>query len=251
MGERNAFIEEALGGRFKTEFDLMKDRKPIEGSQAYVAYVPNPRSSWFLTGSIADATAQQIMAGSRELQDSDIKPVFARGRDEAWIIPAELAQTLEGKEFDIRQHDNAISRFSEQTLNMWKRWILINPTRIVKYNLNNTSGDLDIAFAYEPAILKEAKQAAVDLWKWHYNKEMTPELKAEFDKALEHDGISSGMTAQDIPDIGKQASLRQLMEAMNADSRNGLRYIERFWQGSKNFTAWRENVLRLATYRYV
>jgi N12 class adenine-specific DNA methylase len=250
MGERNAFIQETLGGKFVTETDLARDEKPIEGSQGWTEWVPNPRSAFYLTGSIQDATAQQIIAGSRELQESDIHPVLARGRDETWIIPQELAAALESRQFFNMPHETIVSRVSEKTLNAWKRWVLINPMRIVKYNLNNTSGDFDIAFAYDPKILKYAKQAAADLWRWHYGKEMTPALKSELDTALRDEVIGSGMTVHDIPDVRNQEGLQQLVDAMGAGHHSALRTIEKFWQGSKNFTTWRENVLRLAAYRY-
>jgi hypothetical protein len=190
------------------------------------------------------------MAGSRELQESDIRPVLARGQDETWIIPAELAQSLESEQFNIKQHENIVSKVAESTLNMWKRWILLNPMRIIKYNLNNTSGDFDIAMAYNPKIFKNVKQAAADLWSWHYGKDMNPALKSEIDKALRDEVIGSGMTVHDSPDVRNQEGLRQLMDAMGVGDRKAMRYVERFWQGSKNFTTWRENVLRLAAYRH-
>jgi hypothetical protein len=131
--------------------------------------------------------------------------------------------------------------------NSWKRWILLNPFRVVKYVLNNTSGDADISFAYDPGIFKYAKQAAVDLWKWHYKKKMSKELQAELDEALRDAVIGSGITVHDIPDVSKNPDLARLLKGV--EGKTDLNLIARFWRGTKNFVTWRENVLRLAAYR--
>jgi hypothetical protein len=47
-----------------------------------------------------------------------------------------------------RGHPRACSTPSPKArLKRWKRWVLINPRRVVKYNLNNLSGDLDAVLA--------------------------------------------------------------------------------------------------------
>jgi hypothetical protein len=203
-----------------------------------------------MTYSINDKILAQVLGGNHELAAPDVQQILARGVDVRWVVPSELAEALDGQDFMSLVKDNVVSRMAETSLNWWKRWILINPARIFKYNLNNLSGDLDISLAYDPKILKSAGQAARDLWAMHYDKPMEEELKAEIEKAVRDGVIGSGMTVHDIPDSGDTPQLRRLMLALGADNRGALRHIERFWEGSKNFTTWRENVLRLAAYRY-
>jgi hypothetical protein len=203
-----------------------------------------------MTNSVNDKILAQVIEGNRELAATDVRNALSRGVDVQWVVPAELAEVLDGTEFMNAVTENVISRVAEKSLNWWKRWILINPARIFKYNLNNLSGDLDIVLSYDPKILKFAKDAIKDTWAFHYNKPMSEAKKRHLDLALRNGAMGSGMTVHDIPDIGDTPQLRKLTQALQGDNDNALKYIERFWQGSKNFTTWRENVLRLAAYNY-
>jgi N12 class adenine-specific DNA methylase len=249
VSERKAFIAEALGDAHMTWQKLMEEREPRKGSAGWAEWIPKPGSAWYLTNSLTDKLLEQVAAGV-PISPEEIRQVWTRGTDKRWVVPVELAEVLNGKEFMNLKLDNVIAAAAEMSLNWWKRWILINPFRIFKYNFNNLSGDFDIVLAYDPKILKWARQAAKDLWAWHYDKAMSPALKAEVTLALKHGVIGSGMTVHDIPDITDSAQFDQLVSALRADKRKSIDHIKRFWQGSKNFTTWRENVLRLAAYRY-
>jgi N12 class adenine-specific DNA methylase len=250
IGDRNKFIKDTLGRDFTTWRDLMRERAPRAGSKGWAEWVPRPGSAWYMTNSINDQILGQVLAGERQLAEGDVRKVLARGADVRWVVPAELAEVLDGKDFQGNQKDNVVSALAEGTMNKWKQWILINPMRIIKYNLNNMSGDLDIAFAYDPKIItRYSGKAMRDLWAYHYDKEMAPELKAELKEALRV-GALGGISAHDIPDITKLHEFRMLEQAMGAGHGLALDLIERYWSGSKNFTSWRENVLRLAAYRY-
>jgi hypothetical protein len=58
----------------------------------------------------------------------------------AMILPDEVASTLN----QLRREDfsGLIDAVAEKPLKLWKQWVLINPRRVLKYNLNNLSGDL-------------------------------------------------------------------------------------------------------------
>lgn len=248
--DRRALIKKTLGRNYTTWQDMMRARPPIEGSRGWAVWRPQPGTAWYMTSSINDRILEEVLMGARELEPENVRKVLARGVDVRWVLPAEVVEALDGQDFRTIAKDNVISGMAESTLNWWKRWILINPMRIFKYNLNNLSGDFDIAFAYDPKIMKYAGQAIKDMWAFHYNKEMSPTLKAELDEAVRSEVIGSGMTVHDIPDIGRTPQIRQMVEAMGADKTGALRYIGKAWEGSKNFTTWRENVLRLAAFRY-
>jgi len=104
--------------------------------------------------------------------------------------------------------------------------------------------------AYDPAILKWTKQAAKELWAFHYDKKLSTALRQEIVDLVKVDVIGSGMTVHDIPDITNLADFEKLMEAMRGEKIRGVKAIKRFWTGTKNFTTWRENVLRLAAFRH-
>lgn len=244
VAERNQFIKETLGGGYETHLTLMRKEKPREGSKGWTTWKPKPNTAWYITNSLNDKIIEQLLAGERQLGDEDVKKVLARGFDRQWIIPVELATTLDA--FQKWDEGTIAGKISESILTKWKQWVLINPARIIKYNLNNLSGDADIALAYDPGIFKYVKEAMADLWAFHHNKPMTAGKKAEFEKALRDGVIGSGMTVHDIPDLLKSADVQDLTMAIRGEKPN---VIMRYWRGSKNFTTWRENVLRMATYR--
>lgn len=249
VNDRKAFIEEALGENHLTWEKLMEEREPREGSQGWAVWFPKPGQAWYLTNSMTDKVLEQVAAGL-PIAEADIRKTWSRAPDLRWVVPVELKKVLDGREFLKLQHENVAAAAAETTLNWWKRWILINPFRLFKYNFNNLSGDFDITLAYAPSINKWAKGAAKDLWAFHYDKPMDRATKDQLMLGIKNAAIDSGMTIHDIPDIDDMAQFDQLMSAMRADKLRVIDYIKRFWQGSKTFTTWRENVLRLAAYRY-
>ena len=247
--ERNSFIKNSLGNQFSTWETMLdaRNRKAREkGEQEYADWKPKPFTAWYVINSINDKILEQVIAGNRDLSESDIKKIMGRGLDETWVIPASLAKTMD--DFNVSPNKGPISAIAERSLNLWKQYILMNPLRIAKYNFNNLSGDSDITLAYNPKIItKYALKAAKDLWKYHYrHNQLSPELKAEFETARKEAVIASGMTVHDIPDIVKGLQYENFIRVLQGKKPN---LIQRYWGGSKKFTTWRENVLRFAAFR--
>ena len=206
---------------------------------------PAPGSAWFKASSLTDKMMMAIQAG--EITDPNvIKNVWAKGKEATWIVPNEIAKTLDnfGKG-DIA--DMAIDKFSRTAITAWKKWILINPYRIIKYNLNNMSGDFDIAFAYDPKIMKYFNQARKDLWAEFKGKPLSKELKGELDLGYRQGVIGSGWTMQDIEGVAEALSYDKKIQALT-DTKPG--FVKRAWKWSADITTYRENILRLAAYRY-
>ncbi|HUU53144.1 MAG TPA: hypothetical protein VMW44_00720 [Candidatus Bathyarchaeia archaeon] len=213
--------------------------------EGLVEWQPAPGSAWFRASSLTDRMMIAIQSG--EITDPNIiKKVWAKGKDATWIVPKEIAKTLNdfGKG-DVS--DIAIDKLSRTAMTAWKKWILINPYRIIKYNLNNMSGDFDIAFAYDPKIMKYFNQARKDLWAEYRHKPLSKELKGELDVAYRQAVIGSGWAMQDIEGVAQELSYDPRIQALS-DSKPG--FIKRAWKWSADITTYRENVLRLAAYRY-
>ena len=120
----------------------------------YTVWKPAPGTSWYKAHTISDRLVDAVQAGEVVLGQEEaekIKLILARGRDVEWIIPTDVAKTLDG--YDVQYENHMLSTASRKLMTGWKQWILINPYRVVKYNLNNMSGDLDIAIAYDPKIV--------------------------------------------------------------------------------------------------
>ncbi|MFA4826461.1 MAG: hypothetical protein WC593_15025 [Methanoregula sp.] len=204
----------------------------------YVAWQPKPGTIWYRTASVPQKVIDEVIAGNRSLTAEDFKTIVAMGQKRpAWTIPDRVAQVLDNfRDFD---KDEGFDRFVRATMATWKQWTLINPVRVLKYNLNNMSGDLDIALAYDPRILKYFRESAEEAWGYHKGKAMTRDMR----EALEYGVISSGFSIQEIPDIKDIGLFRVLL----ADKPN---IIEKFWEKSKGLTQARENILRIAAYKY-
>jgi hypothetical protein len=239
--QRNEFIKEYLGKEFKTAKDLMPE--------GYTAWVPQPGTSWYKAYSLSDRIVQAVQAGEMVIGQEEaekIRTILARGKDVEWIIPIDVAKTLDG--YDVVYENHMLSTASRKMMTGWKQWILINPYRVVKYNLNNLSGDLDISLAYDPKIVfKYGLKAARDLYKDWKGKKMPPELQAEIDLAYSKGVLGSGWSVQEVGDVTRELSFDEHMQAFTGQKPA---LIKRGWRSLQGFTNYRENILRLAAFRY-
>lgn len=241
--EREEFIRTTLGKDYQTWHDLVPE--------GYSVWQPEKGQHFFLGSSIAEQVLDQVIAGEKTLKDSDVrKMLMVGGRKEEWVIPDSVAVTLD--DFNPPRNEHIIEQIWTGAQSSWKQWVLLNPVRVLKYNLNNLSGDIDIAMAYDPAILKGFRQAARDLWLYTVKRKGSPELKAEIQEAMRLGVVDSGLTIAEVADINKAGAFKALAEL---DSKHGSGAIQKYWNneawgGVRGFTTWRENILRLAAYRY-
>lgn len=239
--QRDQFIKDYLGKDFLKPTDIMPDDHTV--------WKPAPGSSWYKAHSLPDRIVDAVQAGEMVIGPENaekIKQVLARGRDVEWIIPTDVAKTLDG--YDVKYEDHMLSTASRKMMTGWKQWILINPYRVVKYNVNNMSGDLDISLAYDPKIVfKYLPRATKDLYRDWQKKELSPELKAEIDLANTLGVIGSGWSVQEVADVTRELSYGEHMQALTGEKPA---LVKRGWRFLQGFTNYRENILRLAAFRY-
>jgi len=238
IGERNRFIRNTVGEKNWTTF---RDFIP----EGYTSYKPDAHPAFYFANSVQDQVLEQVLAGNRNLQDRDVRAVLAKAREAEWIVPEGVARTL--KEFRPATENSLVGKLSADTLSMWKQWTLMNPFRVFRYNLNNMSGDLDIVMAYEPKIITQYMvQAFKDLKA--ARKGMEPgKLKDELDQAMQKGVIGSGITQWEIPELSDVQSVKGLVDYFDGKTGNA---ATKAWNFSKSVTTLRENILRLAAYRY-
>ncbi|MFZ4436834.1 MAG: JAB domain-containing protein [Syntrophales bacterium] len=236
IAARNAFIKQVVGKDWVTSRDLIPE--------GYVAHKPETGSTFYFTNSIADQALSQVMAGHKNLPDA-VRQVLARGRDEEWVVKEGISRTL--NEFRPAMSDSLPAKMSKNMLTTWKQWILMNPFRVIKYNINNMSGDLDIAMAYDPKIITGYfTQAFKDLWAVGQGK-ASEKLMDELSELTKRGVVGSGMTAMDIPELGDVKSVKGLIDFFDGKSKGAL---SKWWTMSKKLSTLRENILRLASNRY-
>lgn len=247
MSERKRFVSETLGDKELTWQNLVD-------KETQKVWKPKPFTAWYMTNSISDKVVETVIGGQRALQTEDVQMTLTRGADVEWVLPVELADTLDN--FRDFKDEGVLSEVSQTVLNRWKQWILINPYRYFKYNLNNMSGDLDIVFAYQPKIItKHFSRAAKDLFAQMRGNDLSPALTKELDLAMQQGVITSSMSAHDIPDITTHMEVEKHIRAiLPKDNSKGLKRVtgaaKDYWLFAKKTTAMRENILRLAAFRF-
>jgi len=216
---------------------------------------------------IADSTGQKItdlMPEGYVMWYPKAKTIFARGRtyieramasqiktpeelnllnemeaqaDEfIWIVRKPIADQMDSmRDFD---KENILIRGMRWANSSWKQWVLLNPYRFLKYNLNNFSGDLDIVLAYKPSILKYAPQAIKELYQSLRHGEDSKDIQ----DCMRYGVITSGLTIQEIPDINKVGVFKSLTGNEN--------FVNKYWQSIRNYSQFRENMLRLAAFKF-
>jgi len=231
--DRKVFIKETCGKEFKTVQNYIPED--------HISWKPKLRN-FYNAFAIDEKIAIEVLNNldmEVVLNPSQIRNIIALGKAVEWIIPRRIAETFDHiRDFS---EDYALGALSKNITNSWKQWILMNPYRAFKYNLNNMSGDVDITLAFDPVILTYSWQSAKDLWDYNISKKgITGELLKLVNKGV----LDSGLTSVEIPDISKEGFFRSLT------GKGEENFIEKYWHGVKNFSVWRENILRLAAYRY-
>ncbi len=244
--ERNAFIKEVLGDEIKSYRHFIPE--------GYREWKPKPDKGWFWANTVADKTVQQVMAGEKAFDDADVKKILAKGRDLIWVLPTGLADTMD-KFYDVQGGSQfGVGRGADWIMRFWKQYILLNPYSVVKYNLNNMSGDLDIVMAYNPKILKGFRKAWKDLRQWHRMADQDSPIRKELAEARKLGVIGSGFSMQEVDDVLRIIKTdEELQDVLLSDDPNWLNpmtYARKYWRSAQSLTAMRENILRLAAYRF-
>ncbi len=238
--DKEKFIRETLGDKFKTYKSMIPE--------GYIEWKPTPNNAWFWTNSIGDQVLQDVLTGTKSLEDKDVRKVLARGKDVIWVIPQGLAAQMD-KLRPVTEH-TMLEKTSANILAAWKQWILINPLSVLKYNINNTTGDLDAVFAYNPKIANPIaiKTALLDLKRWAEYQDVDANLAAELEEAQKMGVVGSGFSVQEVEDVMKMMSHDAVVREVILGEKPNL--VAKLWQQSKKWTSIREDTLRLAAFRY-
>ena len=212
--------------------------------EGYSLWQPAKGNHFYPALTISERLLDKFLEGEAELSKEDFKSVLAVGaKKKQWAIPQNLATQLD---HFVDRDASEFGRFWVGLQSSWKQWQLISPMRIGRYSLNNMMGDLDIAVAYDPRIVsRHFGRAASDMWAYQVTHSASPALVKEVQDAIRHGVVESGITIAEIPDIDKTGAFRLL----TSDRPNG-NLVQKLWGGLKTFSTWRENILRLAAYRF-
>jgi hypothetical protein len=129
------------------------------------------------------------------------------GKKTEVVIPEGLAKTLDN--LRTNREDATLDTINKKLIGGWKVWTLLSPRRALKYNLNNMSGDLDIALAADPGILKHFSTA----WKNGTSRRKGRAMNQDERDMLDRGVIDAGISINEIPDISKLPGFQHLKES--------------------------------------
>jgi N12 class adenine-specific DNA methylase len=237
--EREEWVKEQLGRDYATWETLVPS--------GYTTWQPVKGNYFFPALTVSERAIQQVLNGERELQAAVQEAMVLAGPRETWVIPEWLASTMDG--FGHQREISAAGRAWTYLEGKWKQYQLLMPIRAAKYNLNNAVGDLDATLLY-PGIATHSLQAARDLLT--YVKGDAPAaLKEEMQDANRRRILDQGLTVAEIPELGTLPAFERLA---GSDPRTFMEWLwnlgPAYFRHARRITQLRENILRLAAYRY-
>jgi hypothetical protein len=238
IAERNAWQEAYLGRQHVTWEDLIPD--------GYQQWQPVKGNFFFPALTLEEKTLNTLLEHAEALKRDDLKAALIMGgRRETWVLPTQLAQTMD--RLGHQPDPGLLAKAWRHVIGGWKIWQLLNPLRAVKYNLNNQVGDTEAAALF-PGIARYTAQAARDVYVYMTKRgNVSDELKADMQRMIALRVMDGGLTATEITDVSQLPAFKHLAEA---DPFHFMQLIGAYWDKARLLTTIRENILRVAAFRY-
>lgn len=261
--------------RRKAKRSLMHNYIEEHLPEGYIAWQPDEGNALFYKKNVGE---RRIEGAMEEAMNADMtgmgyataivqsmmgdmeENLMMGGPRKQYMIPEELAKQLDymGKTQEV----GAMMKMVQETTAVWKLYILLNPNRFVKYNLNNFFGDIDGALAADPTIVPKLGQA----WKEVKRYKQTGETTDTMMEALREGVIDSGWEISELNALSDEQWVKFFMSDDNGPDIQdafgkkvykslGENFVERpknmlkgYFDWAKKWTGIRENTLRYAAY---
>lgn len=240
--ERKEFVKTTLGKDFidPTDPDALVE---LAGDQ-YAVWQPEKGNLFFSALTVPEKAVIEGTLGSLE-GDQLRRAMVMGGRKPAWIVPVGIAATLNNLT-PAKAPSSKLDELLKKEVRLWKQWTLLSPFRAIKYNFNNLSGDVDAALL-APGVFKHVPDAARDLWHYMQKRDVRRAVTDELQEAIRLGVMDQGQAAAEIPDVIDLPGFEALAKATPYAFSS---LIGGYWKHARTLTQLRENVLRLAAYRY-
>ena len=247
---------EALGGKYKTwEAMVPAGYERFQADKGLVYHTGNGitdkamlslMDALQMDDKVFQAQAPEVVL---DVLNGVRQQLFVGGRKPEMILPKPIVETLNNLRPKAERSffDQALSK----SLGLWKQWVLVNPRRVIKYNLNNMAGDLDAVIAGAPkgkwgmpGTLEKLPEAIRELRDVMKGGEPSQDYK----DAVARGVFDSGLSVQEIPDVAKLDAFQNLV-AERSGKLSPLDPLRRGWRALQDYTQFRENWMRLAAYK--
>lgn len=220
--------------------------QPDKGKLMFTAQTVPEHVLQRLRDRIAADPAGYIPAADMDAVTAAVRSQLVVGGDKyTMIVPNEVAGTLDN--FRGTNEESLFRLLVARALTSWKMAMLFMPHRILKYNINNMSGDADAMIAGRGRkAFRNLKPAAAELYAVMMKGE-TPSQR--YRDAVERGVFDSGLSFVEIPDLSTERQFRRLFEE---ETRNPLKRVYRAGEYAYHmglrYTTLRENIARYAAY---
>jgi N12 class adenine-specific DNA methylase len=246
--DKKKFIKDTLGDDFKTWKDLLK----LPQFKDYDIWQPQDGNIFYQAWTVPEQLASRILEkalSELKMDPNVLRPVLAvGGRRKEFVIKKDLGAQLDHMTPDVLT--DATNFMAKYAILPWKKWQLTSPTRLIKYNLRNVTGDVDAVVTGDPKALLKVGQAMTELWAFMYGKgnPITPELQEWFERG----GMETLHQVQEMGDVKELELFVRFIEkkgdiasiAKTAASKSWHWY----WSKARRLTDFREAILRYACY---
>jgi len=255
---RKAWIRAYLGEKYADPMQLESLVKRGFAPAGYMTWQPEEGRLLFTAKTIPEHVVDRMLEAVAET-DNGVMPIgevkaamesvrsmlAVGGPKYQMILPEEVAKSLSS--IQDEHADSMFEAIFTIPLGYWKRWVLINPRRWFKYNLNNMSGDLDAVIAGNPKAIKHLPKAIKELYQVMIQGK---EPSARYKEAVERGVFDSGLTIQEIPDINYLSEFENLINkpSLKRPGNLAMRPMMKIWRALQKYTWFRENWLRYAAY---
>lgn len=237
VNDRHAFTRQYLEDAGQDPF-TWRDFIP----DGYTEFDPDAYDGFYPVLTVVQDQLDQLLAEEIGVDQLKIRTALARRPKRLWVVPEEVAHVM--KDLGTKKDPTLAGRVARGLNRAWKQWVLLNPYRALKYNLNNLSGDLDIVVAYNFRILKGFWGTWRSLMRYFGGRQISEQERIEIEEALEGAVINSTITNQEVDRMATGLKNRVLPKESEANR------IIRAWEWVRRQTTVREAVLRLLSYRF-
>ena len=259
INQRKAWVRSHLGEKYADTMQLDNLVKRGFAPPGHMTWQPDEGRLLFTAKTIPEHVVDRMLERIAEegaggvISASELKGALESvrtmlavgGPKYQMVLPEEVAKSLNS--INDQHAEGLFDTLAAVPLSWWKRWVLINPRRVLKYNLNNLSGDLDAVIAGNPKAIKHMPRAIKELYQvMIQGKTPSPRYREAVDRGV----FDSGLTIQEIPDINYMSEFEGLINApsLKEPGRLAARPFMRIWRGLQRYTWFRENWLRYAAY---
>ena len=239
---RRKFVRDYLGGDFKTWEDIIPEtHKKLEIRPGRTMF-----SAWSLPDHVA-ADLVEDMVNELRISKDDLRKVMALGgRYTPMIVPVEIADQMEMLYDSMNKSSGSVMSKIRAIRTKWKRWSLVGPTRVLRYNIRNAS-EIDKVFALAPKAVLEVPRAMRELYELMYKKTDNP--SPEIMEWVRSGGVATLRTINDIDKVNEHPEFRRLYEGVLKDKPNlAVRMWRKYWDVAEVGTNVRESILRYASF---